>query len=175
MKTLSLVAICQYRLLAFRLDLSAQSLIRTPDGFLTNLSALVTPNANGTSTLNFFNPASNTAQQSFVRLVNSGTESSAVTISGVDDAGQIAPKGDVTLTLAAGQSTELSASDLEQGNANLQLNGSLGVGSGRWRLDVSSDPQISVMSYVLTSTYLCHHQCRPQALSLNYRSQVPLL
>ena len=47
---------------------------------------------------------------------------------------------------------ELSAADLEQGNTDLQLNGSLGVGSGRWRLDVSSDPQISVMSYVLTST-----------------------
>jgi len=75
-----------------------------------------------------------------------------VTISGVDDAGQIAPNGDVTLTLAAGQSTELSAADLEQENANLQLNGSLGDGSGRWRLDVSSDPQTSVMSYVLTST-----------------------
>jgi hypothetical protein len=138
--------------IASSLDLSAQSLIRTPDGFLTNLSALVTPNASGTSTLNFFNPASNTAQQSFMRLVNSGTESSAITISGVDDAGQIAPNGDVSLTLAAGQSTELSAADLEQGNTDLQLNGSLGVGSGRWRLDVSSDPQISVMSYVLTST-----------------------
>ena len=138
--------------IASSLDLSAQSLIRTPDGFLTNLSALVTPNASGASTLNFFNPASNTAQQSFMRLVNAGTESSAVTISGVDDVGQIAPNGDVTLTLAAGQSIELSAADLEKGNADLQLIGSLGDGSGRWRLDVSSDPQISVMSYVLTST-----------------------
>jgi hypothetical protein len=138
--------------IASSLDLFAQSLIGTPDGFLTNLSALVTPNANGTSTLSFFNPASNMAQQSFVRLVNSGTESSAVTISGVDDSGQIAPNGDLTLTLAAGQSTELSAADLEQGNTNLKLIGSLGDGSGRWRLEVSSDPQISVMSYVLTST-----------------------
>ena len=75
--------------------------------------------------LNFFNPASNTAQQSFVKLVNSGTKSSAVTISGVDDAGQIAPSGDVTLTLAADQSTGLSAIDLEQGNTDLKLTGAL--------------------------------------------------
>ena len=138
--------------IASSLDLSVQSLIRTPDGFLTNLSALVTPNASGTSTLSFFNPASNTAQQSFVRLVNSGSESASITISAVDDTGQIAPNGDVSLALAAGHSVELSAADLEKGNADLQLTGSLGVGSGRWRLDVSSDPQVSVMSYVLTST-----------------------
>jgi hypothetical protein len=136
------------------LDLSAQSLIRTPDGFLTNLSAVVTPDANGLSTLNFFNSASNTAQQSFMRLINSGTEDTYITISGVDDAGQVAPNGDVSLLLAAGQSVELSAKDLEQGNAALKLRGSLGVGSGRWRLALSHslESKISVMSYVLTST-----------------------
>lgn len=87
-----------------------------------------------------------------MRLVNSGTERSSVTISGVDGAGQIEPNGAVYLTLVADQSIDLSAVDLEQSNTNRQLNGSLGVGSGRWRLSVSSNPQISVMSYVLTST-----------------------
>jgi len=136
------------------LDISAQSLIRTPDGFLTNLSAVVTPDTNGLSTLNFFNPASYTAQQSFMRLINSGTEDTYITISGVDDTGQIAPNGDVSLVLAAGHSVELSAADLEQGNADLKLRGSLGVGSGRWRLALSHslESKISVMSYVLTST-----------------------
>ena len=134
------------------LDLSAQSLIRTPDGFLTNLSALVTPNKNGDSTLSFFNPASNETQQSYMRLINSSPEISSVTISAVDDAGQISPNGDVSLTLGSGQSVDLSATDLEQGNADLQLIGSLGVGTGRWRLDVSSEPKIKVMSYVRTST-----------------------
>jgi hypothetical protein len=138
--------------IASSLDLSAQSLVRTPDGFLTNMSAVVNANASGDSTVSFFNPASNTAQQSFVRLVNPSVESASVTISGVDDAGQIAPNGDVFLTLGAGESAELSASDLEQGNVDLQLMGSLGAGSGRWHLNVSSEPQINVMSYVLTST-----------------------
>jgi len=116
------------------------------------MSALVTPNSNGSSTVSFLNPASKTAQQSFIRLINTGAESSSITISALDDVGQISPNGDVLLTLAAGKSLELSASDLEQGNPNLQLNGSLGVGSGRWRLNVWSQPKIKVMSYVLTST-----------------------
>ena len=138
--------------IASSLDLATQSLIRTPDGFLTNLSALVTPNNSGTSTLNFFNPANNKAQQSFMRLINTGVETSSVTISAIDDSGQIAPNGDVSLKLGARQSLEFSATDLEQGDADMRLMGYLGNGSGRWRLDVSSDPQISVMSYVLTST-----------------------
>lgn len=75
-----------------------------------------------------------------------------MTINAVDDAGQISPNGDVTFTLAAAQSIELSASDLEQGNTDLKLMGSLGIGSGRWRLNVFSTPKIKVMSYVLTST-----------------------
>ena len=134
------------------LDLSSQSLIRTPDGFLTNLSAPVTPNQNGEATLSFFNPASNSTQQSFIRLINSGSEISSVTISAVDDVGQMSPNGDVSLILGSGQSVDLSATDLEQGNANLQLNGFLGVGAGRWRLNVSSEPKVIVMSYVQTST-----------------------
>ena len=138
--------------IASSLELSTQSLIRTPDGFLTNLSTLVAPDQNGDKTLSFFNPASNTMQQSFIRLINSGRESSAVTITAVDDAGQISPNGDVSLTLGPGESVELSATDLEEGNTNLQLIGSLGVGAGRWRLDVSSEPNIEVMGYVQTST-----------------------
>ena len=86
-----------------------------------------------------------------MRLVDSATERSSVTISGVDGAGQMPTNGDVYLTLVADQSIDLSAVDLEQGNPNQQLNGSLCVGSGRWRLSISSNPQISVMSYVLTS------------------------
>ena len=74
-----------------------------------------------------------------------------MTISAIDDAGQISPNGDVSLMLGAGKSVEFSASDLEEGNADL-LKGSLGVGSGRWRLNVTSEPKIKVMSYVLTST-----------------------
>jgi len=138
--------------IASPLSVSAQSLIRTPDGFLTNMSAVVTPKSNGSSTVSFLNPASNTTQQSFIRLINAGAKSSSITISAVDDVGQISPNGDVLLTLAAGKSLELSASDLEQGNPNHELNGSLGVGSGRWRLNVSSQPKVKVMSYVLTST-----------------------
>jgi hypothetical protein len=138
--------------IASALDLSAQSLIRTPDGFLTNMSAVVKADANGDSTVNFLNSGDNTSQQSFVRLINSNVKKSSVTISVVDDEGQIAPNGDVSVTLRAGQSLEFSASDLEQGNIALGLVGSIGIGSGRWRLNISSEPKIKVMSYVLTAS-----------------------
>ncbi len=139
-------------MIASSLDLSAQSLIRTPDGFLTNLSAVVSPNVDGDSTVSFLNPASKTAQMSVVRLINPNAENSSVTISAIDDNGQIATNGDVTLTLPAGESRDLSSTDLEQGNPDLPMTGSLGAGSGGWRLNVSSDPKIKVISYVLTDT-----------------------
>jgi hypothetical protein len=43
-------------------------------------------------------------------------------------------------------SGELSAADLEPGYMDLQLTWSLDIGSGRRRLDLAFDPQISAIS-----------------------------
>ncbi len=132
------------------LDLEVLSLIRTTDGFLTNLSAVVPEDGNGDPVIYFANPASESTKSTFIRVVNASASTANVTISGVDDEGNMAPNGDVTFTLAANASKQMLASDLENGNANKGLSGSLGDGSGRWQLTVSADQEIRVMSLVRT-------------------------
>lgn len=132
------------------LDLEVLSLIRTTDGFLTNLSEVVPENSDGDPVIYFANPGSESTKSTFIRVVNTSASTANVTISGVDDEGNIAPNGDVTFTLAANASKQMLASDLENGNTNKGLSGSLGEGSGRWRLTLSADQEIRVMSLVRT-------------------------
>lgn len=82
-----------------------------------------------------FNPASNTNQQSMLRVTNTGVVGGNVTIQGTDDAGNPGA-GSVSFNLPAGQSVYLSSGDLENGNAAKGLTGALGAGTGKWRLNV---------------------------------------
>ncbi|MBV1905031.1 MAG: hypothetical protein KUG75_03060 [Pseudomonadales bacterium] len=132
------------------LDLRAMSLIRTPDGFLTNLSGMVDENIDGDHVIYFGNPASETSKQTFLRIINASAQSGTVTISGIDDNGIIAPGGEVMFDLGAQQSKQINAADLESGNIGKGLVGMLGDGTGRWRLTVSADVDIQVMSLVRT-------------------------
>jgi hypothetical protein len=50
------------------------------------------------------------------------------------------------LSLPAGTATELSAIDLESGNAGKGLSGALGDGTGKWRLRLTSSGPIKAMS-----------------------------
>ena len=83
-----------------------------------------------------FNPGGNTTQQSLLRVSNTGSLSGLVTIYGYDDKGNKA--GPVTFNLAAGQSIQLTSDDLANGNS-AKFSGSLGTGSGKWRLDVTGE------------------------------------
>ncbi len=132
------------------LDLRVISMIRTPDGFLTNLSATVAANANNDKVIYFANPASEPTQTTFLRVINTSNQLNTVVISGVDESGNAAPNGDVQFDLAANQSMQLTATDLETGNLNKGLSGMLGEGSGRWKLTLSSDNEIEVMSLIRT-------------------------
>ncbi len=132
------------------LDLAVLSLIRTPDGFLTNLSGVVPENDDGDPVIYFANPATETTQATFIRVVNTSSQTANITLSGVDDTGGLAPNGDVTFTLAPNAAKQMLTTDLEQGNLSKGLNGSLGDGEGRWQLTVSSDQEIRVMSLVRT-------------------------
>ena len=133
------------------LDLEVMSLIRTPDGFLTNLSG-VTPNDDqGNKRIFFANPASNTDQQTFIRVINTSSNAGTVTISGVDDDGAIAPNGTVQFEMGPLQSKQLNAGDLETGNAGKGITGGLGSGFGRWQLSINSGLTITVMNMIRTS------------------------
>ena len=127
-------------------DIEALAYIRTPDGFVTSMHEVAAETAEGSNRYRvpFLNPGSNTNQQSFLRLVNPGTASAALTILSVDDRGDAAPQGEVRLTLGPGTGRMLSARDLERGASG--LSGRLGDGAGKWRLDVQADHPILVMS-----------------------------
>lgn len=84
-----------------------------------------------------FNPAGNTTQQSFVRISDTGPVGGPVFITGVDDAGNPGV-GTVSFNMNAGQSIQLTSSDLQNGNASKGLAGALGTPIGKWRLTVTS-------------------------------------
>ena len=93
-----------------------------------------------------FNPASDLAHASRLRLANPGSSAAAVTISARDDAGAAAPGGEVRLTLPPGGSRTLAATEIEAGGADLE--GRLGEGVGKWRLTIVSDRPIEAMNLV---------------------------
>ena len=99
----------------------------------------------------FFNPGSNTARQSWLRVVNTSGIDTAVTIEGLDDNG--APgDGVVSFDLAADAARMLSAQELEEGSANSKFDGQLGDGHNKWQLFVSADHPIHVMSLLVSES-----------------------
>ena len=137
--------------LGTELDVEALAYVRTADGFVTSVHESVAEGEAGSMRYRvpFFNPGSNRVQQSRLRLVNPGDGAAAVVITGRDDAGE--PSGsEVRLTLAAGESRSLGAAALEAGGDG--LDGGLGDGSGKWRLTVSADRPLRVMSLLRSPT-----------------------
>lgn len=127
-------------------DLDVLAYVRTKEGFVTSMHDTV-PLTSGSHRVPFFNPGSNRAQVSLLRLVNPGTDDASVTITGIDDAGKRA--GNVTATVASGGAITLSALDLEGGEG---LVGGLADGTGKWRLAVTADRPIRVMSLLESPT-----------------------
>ena len=127
--------------------------VRHADGFLTSMYDLSPPASETPSgaehRVSFFNPGSNLAQVSSLRLINLGTEPAAVTITGRDDRGR--SEGDpVRVTVLPGAAQTHTAAQLEEGAG--AVNGALGDGVGKWRLAISSDRPISVMSLLSSRT-----------------------
>ena len=72
-----------------------------------------------------------------------------MTVTGIDDAGA-SPGTAVVLTVPAGDSRTLDAATLEDGGED--LDGALGDGKGKWRLMVTSEQSIVVMSLMTSAT-----------------------
>ena len=123
------------------------SYMRTRDGFLTSLHDLVPASEDGHE-VPIFNPGRNVDQVSLLRLVNAGETTAEVTIAGVDGGGA-SSAGTVRLSLPGGQSRTISAQDLESGAG---LAGALGEGTGKWRLLVTSDKPVRVLSLMESPT-----------------------
>ena len=121
---------------------------RRGDGFIAGLSAPVAGEEDGTGRwlydVGFFNPASNTAKVSMLRLANPNDQAAQVVIAAQDDRGRDAPRGTVDVRLAAQGETTLTAPELEDGASG--FTGRLGDGAGKWRLTVTADRPLLVMS-----------------------------
>ena len=129
------------------LDIMVLSYIRTSDGFVTAMHD-VAPADGNSHAIAFFNPGSNSAQVSMLRLVNAGGASASVTIHGIDDRG--ARAGPVRLSIPARAARTVSAAEMEEGAVG--LTGSLGDGAGKWRLEVEADRPIMALSMLATPT-----------------------
>ena len=141
--------------LTARFPIDARAYIRTTDGFLASIHevAAQAETAQGLAVryhVPIFNPGDNGAQQSRLRLINPGVEAAQILISGQDDRGESPPKGEVRLTLAGGAAHMLTAQEVEEGGEGIR--GRFGDGAGKWRLTVSADQPIQVMSLMQSPT-----------------------
>ena len=129
-------------------DIEVLAYIRTTDGFLTAMHD-VAPVSDRRHCVPIFNPGSNTSQVSRLRLANGGDTAAEVTIAGVDDRG-LSPGADIQLTLPAGATQTYTAQELESGAE--RFTGALGDGTGKWRLEVTADQPIRVLSLLSSPT-----------------------
>ena len=128
-------------------DIDVLAYVRSEDGFLTSVHDTVPPRSEG-YVLPLVNPGDNPNQISRLYLVNDSDDWATVKVWGIDDAGT--PGGNVLLWVAPGESRTLSARELERGGGVRR--GKLGDGSGKWRLRVTSDIPIDVMSLLESPT-----------------------
>ena len=125
----------------------AMSLLESPTGHLTNLSSAAVIPVDGTHAIPLFPPAADPdGRQGFARVVSRADRDGTVTITAIDDAG--ADRGHVTLALGAGRTMHFNSEDLERGNATKGLTGSVGAGTGNWRLALTADVPMDVLGYV---------------------------
>ena len=133
------------------LGIDAWAYARTPDGFVTSMHQVAWFAKSLTDNeywhlLPFFNPGSNTAIRSLLRVINPNPFEVDVRVVGDDDNDDTG--GPVRFTLAPNSAMQISAQALEQGDAAFA--GSLGDGTGKWRLVVLSPQPIHVMSLLST-------------------------
>ena len=95
-----------------------------------------------------FLSASDPNRQGFVRVINHSTIAGDVEIYAFDDAGS--RRGPSTLSLTARGNQHFNSDDLEFGNAEKGLVGSIEGGEGNWRLQMETNLDIEVMAYVRT-------------------------
>ena len=140
------------------LDLEVLSYVRTPGGALASVHDVVPEDEAGHRVV-FFNPASNRTHVSRLRIINPGEEAAAVRITGIDSAGE-AGESVVALILAPRASRSSSARALESGEGE-GLSGALGDGAGKWRLRVTADRPIRVMSLLASGPHLTNVSTAP--------------
>ena len=88
-------------------------------------------------------------RQGFVRVVNHSDRAGDVRVVATDDAG-MSPDA-VVLSLDPDETQAFNSKDLEDGNADKGLSGGTGAGTGDWRLEIDSELEIEVGTYIRTT------------------------
>ncbi|MCY4563793.1 MAG: leucine-rich repeat domain-containing protein [Gammaproteobacteria bacterium] len=126
------------------------SLLESPTGHLTNLSTWADNSEEGpdgtTHHVLLFPSASDANdRQGFLRIVNRGP-AGTVSIKAYDDSTW--DYDPVTMELQAGQTIHFNSNDLEFGNDAKGLPVGVGMGSGDWRLELTSELDLDVLAYI---------------------------
>ena len=131
-------------------SIRVMNLLESTTGHLTNLSTVPKPAGDGRHTVPLFPSASNeTGLQGFARIINPTDSQADVQITAFDDEGS--KYGPVSLEIDAGAAAQFNSRDLETGNAEKGLSGGTGEGEGDWRLEVTANTEVEVLSYIRTS------------------------
>ena len=127
--------------------LTVMNLLSSPTGHLTNLSTAPLNESQSVHGVPLFPAASDpSGNRGLVRVINRTGTAGEVRIEAFDDTRwDYAP---LMLSIGAGETVNFDSNDLEQGNLAKGLIGSTGPGQGDWRLELTSDLDIEVLSYV---------------------------
>ena len=140
-------------LLTSDLDIRAYAYVEASDGLFGSFherAGSAMADAQPMHEVLLFNGASHQDGTSRLRLINGTGTQANVYIRGLDDSGN-SGVAVARLAIPAGATRELTASDLETGEAD-GLSGALGDGDGKWRLRVESDVRIEVMNLFETAS-----------------------
>lgn len=122
------------------------SLLEDPDGNVSNLSTAIVPEDDA-YLINYF-LSGEASQQGFIRFINNSNSAATINIEGTDEIGN---SGNVSLSLGALEAKHLNTDDLESGNTNKGLTGSLGDGEGAWRLSMTADQDVDIVGLFRTT------------------------
>ena len=87
-------------------------------------------------------------RQGFVRTINASAVDAVVSILAIDELGR--EYGPETFTVPVGAAVQFNSIDLEDGNPDKGIVDGVGKGTGTWRLELESDADIEVRSYLRT-------------------------
>ncbi|MXY06945.1 MAG: hypothetical protein F4Y55_14065 [Gammaproteobacteria bacterium] len=127
--------------------IGVMNLLSNPTGHLTNLSSFPVNERQGTFGVPLFPSAGDAeGREGVLRIINRTAQAGEVRIAALDESNW--SYDPLRLALPANQAVHLNSHDLEMGNASKGLSGRTGAGKGDWFLELTSDLDIEVLSYV---------------------------
>ena len=128
----------------------AMSLLESPTDHLTNLSTVPELPEDGVHGVPLFPAAGDdSGRQGFVRAINRSDTAGEIHIKAYDETERDYEA--VVLTIGGNEVVHFNSDDLEQGSPQKRLSGGTGAGEGDWRLELTSDLEIEVLSYIRTT------------------------